>query len=229
MVREDAAVGGATALVVVSAEHPLVAESLRVALAARGFLVQTLDWPKQSEIVPVIRPRPGGVGIALAELAVESEVDDVARLVDHVAVRWLLLAHKGPNPLWGAALERGVDAVYPSTTTLDDLHDLLERAAHGEQLLDEDRVEALRATWRGVLEMDALRSRVRSLSERETQVIELLYAGVGVAEIAIVLDVSLSTVRSHVAAVLRKLGVVSQVQAAVTYGEYLDRSGLGSS
>lgn len=214
-----------TTWLVVSAEQPLVADAVRVALVRRGLEVDVVDWPT-SEDAPDGMPgtRPRGVGIALADMAIESEVDDLRRLVERVRVRWLLLANHGPNPLWGAALLQGVEAVFPSSTGLDDLVHLVERAASGERLLDEHRAEALREAWQGVVETDLVRTRMRSLSEREVQVLAMLYAGTGVGEIAAELAVSTSTIRSHVAAVLRKLGVTSQLRAVAVYAEYLGRT-----
>lgn len=215
-----------TTWLVVSAEQPLVADAVRVALVRHGLEVDVVDWPT-SEGAPEGPPgtRPRGVGIALADLAAEAEIDGLRRLVEQVRVRWLLLAHHGPNPLWGAALVQGVDAVFPSSTGLNDLVDLVERAARGERLLDEHHVEALRAAWQDAVEADPLRARMQSLSAREMQVLAMLYAGTGVGEIAAVLEVSTSTVRSHVAAVLRKLGVTSQLRAVAVYDEYLRRTG----
>ncbi|MBZ5739729.1 response regulator transcription factor [Nocardioides mangrovi] len=218
-----------TAWIVLSAEQPLLAESLRLALVRRGLDTLVVPWPDEpAELAPgrLLAPaRPGGVGVALVEMASEAELDGIGALVERVPVRWLLLAHRGPNPLWGAAFDRGVDIVLPTTTDLDALVDLVGRAARGEQLLDERRADALRAVWHDVLAMDTLRSRVRSLSARETQVLRLLYGGTGVHEIAVELGVSDSTVRTHVAAVLRKLGVASQLRAVAVYDEYLDRTG----
>lgn len=51
------------------------------------------------------------------------------------------------------------------------------------------------------------------LSSRERQVLSLLAAGASNKEIALALDVSLSTVKFHVAAIMQKLGARSRVDA----------------
>ena len=53
-----------------------------------------------------------------------------------------------------------------------------------------------------------------TLSSREREVLSLLVAGASNKEIALALDVSISTVKFHVAAIIQKLGARSRVDAA---------------
>jgi DNA-binding NarL/FixJ family response regulator len=55
-----------------------------------------------------------------------------------------------------------------------------------------------------------------ALSERETQVLQLLAQGLGVDEIAEQLQIMPATVRNHIANTLTKLGVHSQLEAVIT-------------
>jgi DNA-binding NarL/FixJ family response regulator len=55
-----------------------------------------------------------------------------------------------------------------------------------------------------------------TLSERETQVLELLAQGLGIDEIAQQLQIMRPTVRNHVSSMQGKLGVHSQLEAVVT-------------
>nr|WP_246322030.1 helix-turn-helix transcriptional regulator [Nocardioides panzhihuensis] len=62
---------------------------------------------------------------------------------------------------------------------------------------------------------------VGSLTVREHEVLELLYDGVTVAEIAARFGVAQATVRSQVKAILRKFEVGSQLAAVAAYDRYL--------
>lgn len=64
---------------------------------------------------------------------------------------------------------------------------------------------------------DESSSRRHKLSRRETQVVELATLGHTNAEIAGLLEVSISAVKFHLASVYRKLEVSNRTEAAVAY------------
>jgi DNA-binding NarL/FixJ family response regulator len=61
----------------------------------------------------------------------------------------------------------------------------------------------------------AARARAEGLTRAEAEVLAILAGGVSNAEIAARLHVSVETVRTHVARILRKLDVATRAQAAV--------------
>lgn len=213
------------ARVVVSAEHRLLAELLRAALGSRGYVVRILPWPAG----PTTGSAPGlcrqrwHVGVALADLTAVDTVTEVGRLVRGARTRWLLVTSGAPGPLWGGALEHGMHAVCSTSLSVDDLAEAIDVLAGGGQLLDAQRASELRAAWHEARATEVtLRDRVQSLSKREVEVLARLYDGQAVVEIAADLGVSLSTARSHVRAILRKLGARSQLRAVALYAEFLN-------
>ena len=63
------------------------------------------------------------------------------------------------------------------------------------------------------LSSDTVKSQVGGLTERESQVLELLAQGLPTSDIAGTLIISQSTVRNHVQNILGKLGVHSRLEA----------------
>jgi len=97
----------------------------------------------------------------------------------------------------------------------------LRAVAEGELLLDpQTLVRSLRGIGETAAASDDL---IRPLSDREEEVLRLLATGLSNRDIAALLFVAESTVKTHVEHIIQKLGVSDRVQAAV----WAARHGLG--
>ncbi|MBW0092929.1 response regulator transcription factor [Pseudonocardia sp. KRD-184] len=125
-----------------------------------------------------------------------------------------------------AAIVAGAVGWIAKTSSIDVLADAVRETAAGRALL----TEQARAAWQAeyLLARDSVRAeldRLGQLSPREREVLHLLADGRRAAEIAELLYVSITTVRSHIRSVLAKLGVNSQQTAAEVYREIQRRVG----
>jgi DNA-binding NarL/FixJ family response regulator len=103
----------------------------------------------------------------------------------------------------------------------DDLLSALRAVANGETLLSaQELVRSLRGISEAAVGSEDL---VEPLTDREQEVLRLLTTGLPNREIASILFVAESTVKTHVEHILGKLGVSDRVQAAV----WAVRHGLG--
>jgi DNA-binding NarL/FixJ family response regulator len=114
------------------------------------------------------------------------------------------------------AVERGAAAVLHKATHLHDVVAAVRRLRAGETLIPLDEVvELLRVAGRArEREIDELRL-IGSLTTREREVLQLLADGLDTSRIAARLHISPRTQRNHVANILAKLRVHSQLQALV--------------
>jgi len=94
-----------------------------------------------------------------------------------------------------------------------ELLDALHAVMQGEMLLS---IEHLQRSLRGLsAETNGLPDLVKPLSEREVEVLRLMAAGLSNRDIAPLLFIGESTVKTHVGHIICKLGVSDRVQAAV--------------
>lgn len=114
------------------------------------------------------------------------------------------------------AVERGAAGALPKTTHLPDVIDAVRRVRAGETLLPLDEVVELLRLASRERERELLdRQAIESLTSREVEVLQLIADGCDSRQAASQLHISVRTQRNHVANVLGKLGVHSQLQALI--------------
>lgn len=125
------------------------------------------------------------------------------------------------NPTFMArAIAGGASGYLLKGVDRSELLQSLRQVMRGEMLISSrDLLRSIRSTGR---DAPAMADLATPLSERETEVVRLLADGLSNREIAAMLFVAESTVKTHVEHIVAKLGVSDRIQAAV----WAVRSGL---
>lgn len=209
---------GRAVRVLVSADQELVAEAMAEALTARDL--------------QAVRPgaAPAGedadVGLLLSGLDGALALHHARQVIAAGSLSWVVATPTPPGAEWGAVLDAGAAVVVPTWIALPQLVSVLHDTAGGLRSPAGAERELLIGRWAtpgAGSGRDA--DRVRALSGREHEVLRLLVAGETVLRIADLLSITEGTVRAHVKAMLRKLGVSSQLAAVALYRRLDDGEG----
>lgn len=215
-------------VVALAAEHRLIAQAIAAALRHHGLTVEELDWRGCPATVPVatqLRTTGADVGLYVGQPEVGPHLAEVLWLLDQSRVPWIVMTTRPVGPAAGALLMHGAVAVLHEPTSLDALGATVVAAARGEIVDDVTERGAMIDLWqRQPPGVRLLVARLRRLSPRERQVMELLHGGQSVSEIAERLGIQPGTVRSQVKAMLRKLGMRSQREAVLALERLRQRS-----
>ena len=188
---------------VVADDHQIVLEALGRALRERGFDVVAEVTTADDAVDATLRHEPDLVVLDVS-MPPTSGLEACRRIV---AARpgttvVMLTMHADASTLT-AAIDAGASGYLLKASGTEELADDLRRAAAGETVI----APALQAV------MVSPTTRDRALSARETEVLQAIADGCGVREAADRMYISEKTVRNHLAAVYRKLGVSDRTQA----------------
>jgi DNA-binding NarL/FixJ family response regulator len=215
--------------VAVASQHALVSEAVVAALRNLGFEPLLVGWPtrdREDAAAPQRRRLtrrsvglPPEVGLLLSDLTRLDQVDAALRIVVGLPVPWLVMAGVVRGPAWGALYEGGAKLVVPSGAGLVEVADLLVDLARDGGLARPRREsrELIRGWRTFAAQRIDLAARLRTLTHREEVILQELHQGHAVRDIAEQSEVTESTVRSQVKAILRKLDVNSQMAAVAAY------------
>jgi DNA-binding NarL/FixJ family response regulator len=196
-------------------DHAAIREAIALAFAQDDeFIVAG-----QAASLAEARGMLDGIDVAIVDL--ELPDGDGAELIRDVraqdpSIQTLVLSAHADRRRVARAVEKGAAAVLGKTTHLHEVVSAVRRMRAGETLMPlEEVIELLR--FAGLQRERELSERqlIESLTPRELEVLELLAAGLDSASIARRLCISPRTERNHVANILAKLGVHSQLQAVV--------------
>ena len=201
---------------VVADDEPLVLQGLRMVLGAEPGMAIVGEAGQGTEALALVRRHrpdvlltdirmPGIDGIALTRAVRQ----DPSLAQTHV----LLLTTFAEDDYLVAAVREGAAGYLLKSMPPADIRAAVRTAAGGGTPLAPLLVRRLLADYsERRIERD---SRLDVLTERESEVLERLAAGDSNSEIARHLYIGEGTVKTHVAAILRKLGVRDRTQAAV--------------
>jgi len=194
--------------VLVADDHPLTRLGIRHALGD-GFEVCAEADDAEAAVEAALREQPD---ICLLDVGMPgngiSAAARIAALLPRAAVVMISAARDDDTLL--AALRAGAVGYLPKEMAFTRLPEALLGVLDGEAALPRDVTARLLQELRRPGRVHALRHGTRpvaNLTSRETDVLELLVNGHGTAKIGHQLFLTPPTVRSHVAALMRKFGV----------------------
>lgn len=195
--------------IVLCDDHPVFADALAVVLTGRGYAVRAVVHSTAGIVAAVRAHRPAACVID-RHFADGDGLDVVAPVVAaSPATRVLLLTADRDPAVAGRALAAGASGYLCKTAGVAALVSAIGRIVRGEVVVDAPEPPVQRTSEHA----EALRL-AAYLTARERECLALVVDGLGTGAMAERLGVSTTTVRTHVQAVLTKLGVHSRLEAA---------------
>ena len=222
----------ASARVAVFGDGDLLSEAVHLALVTQGleaFFVETRDQPPGAA-VQAVGPPAGVLAIVLASPDKTAEAVQRMRSLSAAGVP-VVAVNSIPHPIATSACHAaGAAEVLCASDTLERLMTAIaalqpQTSAPGPRaipVLAPARADPLRPAYpvarrphgdHRFQAVEEARARIARLTEREQELFVHMIRGVATKSIARLLGIALSTARTHVAAILRKLEVTSQIQA----------------
>lgn len=205
-------------------EHPLVAEGLQLALRSRGYVVDKTGGPTVSDVLD--QADAFRSDCVLTDIDFRRGIGCGITLIGRLAARGtkvIVLTAERRRSILAECIEAGAVGWIERSAELDEVDAVLSRVVAGETVLG--------ATVRAELLDGLRRERARrtegsqvfdDLTQREALVLAALTDGLSAEQIASEHFVALSTVRSQIRAILRKLDVRSQLAAAALASNHRD-------
>jgi DNA-binding NarL/FixJ family response regulator len=198
--------------VLVIEDHPVLAQTLVAALGSRS--IHAIVAPSTAEADVLAMAVAGTLAILDLQLADGQDGSLLVAPLRRAGAEVLVLTGSRDLEAIGRALDYGAVEVIDKASPFEQVLAAVTSALDGTGPLDTAGRTALERavrTWRS--EHARATAVLDRLTPREQQVLDELCRGRAVDEIAASARVSLTTVRSQVAAVLTKLGVHSQLTA----------------
>ncbi|MEV7033813.1 response regulator transcription factor [Streptomyces sp. NPDC093272] len=205
-----------TIRVVVADDQALVRTGFRMIIDARDDLEVVGEAADGDEAVRLVRRTHPDVVLMDVRMPVLDGIEATRRIVaDGGAARVLVLTTWDVDEHVPAALRAGASGFLLKDIRSAELVDAIRRTAEGGLPLAPSVTRRMLDHLLRTAPRTAPAEGLEGLSPRETEVLTLVGQALSNAEIARELDLSEATVKNHVSAVLRKLGLRDRVQAVV--------------
>ena len=205
---------GQGARIIVADDHPLFREALQQALAPRMPGVSFIEAESFDSLQAAVREyedadlvlldleMPGAHGFSVL----------VWLRTQHPALPVVVVSATSDAVMMRRAVDLGASGFIPKSSPVETISEAIAAVLEGEIWLPE---AALALDDSTLSEYEELARRVASLTPQQFRVLDMLAEGLLNKQIAAELQVSEATIKAHVTAIFRKLGVRSRTQAAV--------------
>nr|WP_246494176.1 response regulator transcription factor [Streptomyces zagrosensis] len=215
--------------IVLADDEHLVRTALRAIVDSEPGMSVVGEARSGAEVVPLVRElRPDIVlmDVRMPEIDGIRATEQILRTMPSPPRIIVVTTFENDSYVYDA-LRVGASGFLLKRSGADDLIRAVRLVAASDTLLFPAAVRALAAQHAGASsERDAARALRRRLSGREAEVLRLMTVGLSNMEIADRIGVGAATVKTHVAAVLAKLGVRDRTQAVIAaYESGFVRSG----
>ena len=204
---------GRSARLVVADDHPMVRYMLRLAMAGRPgieIIGEAADGPETLDACTRLRPDVLVLDLVLPGL---HGFEVVRRLrQEKPGIKILVLTGSDERDAELEAIRLGVDGFVEKTSSAEEIAAAIEAVAAGTtaERNPNEATSSIRSTRKSNKGADD----ARRLTPREREVLRLIAEGMTSREMAARLEVSLSTIESHIANVYVKFGIRNRVEAA---------------
>jgi DNA-binding NarL/FixJ family response regulator len=205
-----------TIRVLVADDQPLVRSGFRMILEERDDLDLVGEAQDGEQAVALARELDPDVILMDVRMPKLDGVEATRRLVDaNARARILVLTTFDLDEYVYAAIRAGASGFLLKDVQPADLVDAIRVVAAGNSLFGPAATERLVARFAHHTGPTTPTRSLEELTEREREILRLLASGLSNAELAQELHLGETTVKTHVSAVLRKLGVRDRVQAVI--------------
>ncbi len=218
--------------VVLADDQTMVRQALAHALAERSIDVaaQLADGEACVRAVADLQPE---IAIIEARLPILSGIDTCRRIThNQSSTRVLILTNERETSVLTGAFRAGATGYLLKSASVDDLLASLQRVRRGETVVSKELKPALLAEARGLMHTNGsltddhgighggtssvvTATTTRSISKRETEVLQLIADGCSTPEVAEQLFISQKTVKNHLASIYSKLDARDRTQAVL--------------
>lgn len=207
----------------VADDHPLFRDAIGAVIAAGLPGSRLLEADSLARALAEAERHAAALDLLLLDLGLPDAagLDGLARLrAAHPMLPVAILSADQDRRTVLEAIEMGAVGYIPKSTPRDDLLAALERILEGQLYLPPEIMRRPpRPVTRKPPHETLLASRLTRLTDKQLEVLEGLSRGVSNKAIARDLDIAETTVKTHVSAILHRLGVQSRVQAVLLAGE----------
>jgi DNA-binding NarL/FixJ family response regulator len=214
--------------VLIADDQELVRTGFRVILESEGDIQVVAEAHNGHEAIrqaALVRPQVVLMDIRMPELDGLAATEQILRQVDPPTI--VVLTTFDQNEYIYRALRAGAAGFLLKDAPSSRLIAAVRAAATGDSLIEPSITQRLVERFAEPPAATGIPKRLAPLTERELDVLRLVSRGLSNAEIAAEMVVAETTVKTHVARILAKLGVRDRVQAVVVAYEtgFISRSG----